>query len=62
VSAPAVIITLELEQRARVRFEADSADDERRLRQWLLNARARHELPLAVLDALLDDDLQEELP
>jgi hypothetical protein len=54
VSAPRLVVTVELEGRARVVFDASSREDEQRLRAWLRRSRELETLP-ALLEGLLDE-------
>jgi uncharacterized protein YjiS (DUF1127 family) len=51
---PAFVVRIELEQRARITLDAETYEDELRLRSWLRRSRAMCVLP-QVLERLLDD-------
>lgn len=52
--SPALRVVLELEQAGRIMFEADTHEDELRLRRWLRRSSAFEALP-DILGRLLDD-------
>jgi len=54
VSAPRLLIEIPLERRGHIVFDADSLENERRLRLWLRHSAALRELP-EILARLLDD-------
>jgi hypothetical protein len=51
---PRLIIVLELEQPGQIVLDADTYEDQRRVREWLRRSRAFQRLP-EVLERFLDD-------